>query len=101
MSRREAAQKKSAALSKMLARTRQLADTFYHFVNNEWFYDTAHVLSLEQARAPLEARGPRLGCASRMDPCTERGGSTPGPRGANKPRGARRRSRPRSARCSA
>ena len=33
-------QKKSQALAKMLARTQILSDTFYHFVNNEWFYDT-------------------------------------------------------------
>ena len=36
----QAVQKKSQALAKMLARTQILADTFYHFVNNEWFYDT-------------------------------------------------------------
>jgi 1-acyl-sn-glycerol-3-phosphate acyltransferase len=49
VSRDPKVQKKAKTLKKVLERTRLLTETFYHFVNNEWFFDnsnTEHIESL-------------------------------------------------------
>lgn len=40
-------QKKAQMMNKILSRTRLLADTFYHFTNNEWFFDCSNTERLE------------------------------------------------------
>ena len=39
-------QKKAETFKKVLKRTRILADTFMHFVNNEWFFDNSNTMRI-------------------------------------------------------
>ncbi|EKX41704.1 hypothetical protein GUITHDRAFT_55447, partial [Guillardia theta CCMP2712] len=45
LSSSEQVKKKSAMFNKVMKRSRTLAETFHHFVNNEWFYESKNLLA--------------------------------------------------------
>ena len=49
VSRSASIKRKSADFAKVIRRCRVLAQTFFHFVNNEWFYDAANALAAHAA----------------------------------------------------
>jgi hypothetical protein len=45
VSRSKATKEKSKNFAKIVRRCRLLAVTFWHFVNNEWYYDSSNALA--------------------------------------------------------
>jgi 1-acyl-sn-glycerol-3-phosphate acyltransferase len=46
--------KKAKTMKKVLERTRLLTETFYHFVNNEWFFDNSNTQHIENMMSDLD-----------------------------------------------
>ena len=47
-------QKRAGTMQKVLGRTKLLAETFHHFVNNEWFFDNTNTLRISANMTELE-----------------------------------------------
>ena len=62
VSRSKATKEKSKNFAKIVRRCRLLAVTFWHFVNNEWYYDSSNALA---SHALLSAEEQRM---FRVDP---------------------------------
>jgi hypothetical protein len=52
VSQRRAVQEKSRNFAKVIRRCKVLAQTFWHFVNNEWFYDASNALACHALLTP-------------------------------------------------
>jgi len=56
LSRSKESQEKSRNFAKVIRRCKVLAQTFWHFVNNEWFYDSSNALACHALLTPADQR---------------------------------------------
>jgi hypothetical protein len=63
VSRDPKVQKKAKTMKKVLERTRLLTETFYHFVNNEWFFDNSNTEHIESLMSEVDRS--MFGCTAK------------------------------------
>lgn len=56
ISQSKAIQEKSHNFAKVIRRCKVLAQTFWHFVNNEWFYDSSNALACHALLTPADQK---------------------------------------------